>query len=375
MAEGKGTRLELRGSTWYIVVQGRRRGRSTRTSDRRQAERVMAAFIAAGGADEMEASGVDLTVADALHHYWTEHASGLPSAEGVEIAADYLRAHMGHRTIASLHDSDFIDYAAKRRAGLLQRRSDRPAKVGGDSAIRRELGVLAAAIHHETRKKDSGTNRKRLSLDDVPHIPKPRRPPPRERWLTAEEERHLIESTPMLDAEGRLTRIYRFLLLALDTAARKEAIEGLTWFQVDLQTRTIQLNPPGRQQTKKRRANVRMSDRLYVVLQRAAAERISGFVLDHDGSIRKTLETATRRAGFDDVTAHVFRHTWATRAARAGVSMREIADVLGDDMETVERNYMHHHPDFQKDAVNWRDRENGNASMAQGPAVQGRSDR
>jgi len=59
------------------------------------------------------------------------------------------------------------------------------------------------------------------------------------------------------------------------------------------------------------------------------------------------------------VSPHILRHTWATRTARNGVSMREIADFLGDDIRTVEKNYYHQHPDYLHAAADWRECERG----------------
>jgi len=361
MPEAKGTRLEKRGDTWYILWTGNSRGRSTRTGNRQIAERALAAFIAEGGR-EPEDHKPGLTVADALDHYWNEHAKSLPSAEQVEIAMGYLRIELGAKRIVDLHDEDFAEYDRKRRAGELRLTDDSPVRRVGDSTIRRELGILSTAFHHETRAKDPVTKQRRLDKRDLPEVPRPEKPPARDEWMRAEQEAQWFAACPVEGKDGRLTRIYRFAVLAADTASRKTALETLTWFQVDLETRTINLNPAGRRQTGKRRPKVRMSDRLHAVLVRAEAERNdSGFVLDQPGEIRHAHETVSERAKLEWVTPHVWRHTWATRAARAGVSMREIADVLGDDIETVERNYMHHHPDFQKGAVNWRDREGSNA--------------
>src|SRR3546814_1378247 len=129
--------------------------------------------------------------------------------------------------------------------------------------------------------------------------------------------------------------IYRFIALALDTAARKEAIETLTWFQVDLERRKIALNPKGRRQTKKRRPPIAMSDWLHTVLVQTKAEQEeraqemaektgkplancrTEYVLDHPGSIRSAFESAIERAGLapdgmaeeDKVTPHTLRHT------------------------------------------------------------------
>jgi hypothetical protein len=94
MPEAKGTRLEKRGGTYYILWTGNSRGRSTRTGDRGLAERALAAFIADSGKENADHKP-GLTVADALGHYWNEHAKNLPSAEQVDIAIRYLRLASG----------------------------------------------------------------------------------------------------------------------------------------------------------------------------------------------------------------------------------------------------------------------------------------
>jgi integrase len=358
--ESKGTRLEKRGGIWYILWPGNSRGRSTKTADRPTAERALAEFILSGGADAM--AGSPLTVANALDHYWNEHGSTVASADQVKIASGYLRIALGHKRIFDLHDNDFTEYDRKRRTGELRLTDDSPVRRVGDSTIRREFGILSTAFHHETRKRDPITRQPRLLRSEIPTIKLPPKPPARDLWARPAQEAQWFAACPVEmppDRRGvrRLTRVYRFAMIATRTAARREAIETLTWAQVDFGASYIDFNPPGRRQTGKRRPKVRMSDDLIAMMLRAADEAESLFVLDHPGEIRHAHETVSKRAKLEWVTPHVWRHTWATRAARAGVSMREIADVLGDDVETVERNYMHHHPDFQKGAVNWRDRE------------------
>src|SRR3546814_1493782 len=140
------------------------------------------------------------------------------------------------------------DYADKRRAGKIgwvdedgKRRGYRKAD---DGTIRRELGgILVPAISHAVKSK-------RLKEADVPHIEMPPEPEARDRWLTDAERERLLSAamtvyvtskggprggTPSWQRAKHLPRIYRFIALALDTAARKEAIETLTWFQVDLE--------------------------------------------------------------------------------------------------------------------------------------------
>lgn len=365
--EAKGTRLEKRGSVWYILWTGNPRGRSTRTGDRADAEKALATFINNGGVDGTP-EGNELTVADALDFYEIEHVNQhVHSRETFKFAKEYLLAHYGAVRVADLtrgHTDDPLGgkgYIQLRRAGKIWLK--RQPKPAGNGTIRRELAALKAALLHNAVPRGNEA-RARLSRDDIPVIPMPEKPAARDRWYTIEEEAAMIAATGE-PSNRRLSRIYRFLILAADTASRKRALETLKWDQVDFGTRIVNLNPPGRVQTGKRRPPVRMSNRLYTMLRRAWDERekdsdgnyVSPYVLDHDGNIRKAYATVSAKAGVTGGSPHIWRHTWCTRAARAEVTMREIADFTGDDIRTVENNYIHHSPLYLKDVADWRDRE------------------
>jgi integrase len=368
--EAKGTRLERRpNGIWYILWTGNSRGRSTGTRDRAFAERALAAFIANGGPD-WAVDGNVITVADELNFYELEHVNqNVHSRETFNYAKEYLTAHYGMVRVVDMtrgHTDDPIGgkgYIQLRRAGKIWLK--RQPKPAGNGTIRRELGVLMAALLHNT--VPHGNDKKaRLSKDDVPVIPMPPKPAARDRWYTIEEEAAMIAATGE-PSNRRLSRIYRFLVLAADTASRKRALETLTWEQVDFGAQIVNLNPPGRVQTGKRRPPVRMSNRLHLTLRRAWDERerdsdgnfVSSYVLDHPGNIRKAHATILAKAGVKDGSPHIWRHTWCTRASRAGVTMREIADFTGDDIRTIEKNYIHHSPHYLKNVADWREREAG----------------
>ena len=75
-------------------------------------------------------------------------------------------------------------------------------------------------------------------------------------------------------------------------------------------------------------------------------------ILGHTGSVRAGFAKAVQAAGLPGkVTPKTLRHTWATWAAQRGVSVWLIAGMLGDSVETVERNYMHHSPDHLRGAL------------------------
>jgi integrase len=51
------------------------------------------------------------------------------------------------------------------------------------------------------------------------------------------------------------------------------------------------------------------------------------------------------------VTPHTLRHTRATWLMQSGVDRWQAAGHLGMSVEMLERNYGHHHPDYQKQAA------------------------
>jgi integrase len=388
MAE-KPTRLVRReNGYWYVLFPGNSRGISTGTRNGVEAEQYLKGFLHRRGQQAGVQTG--LTVHQAIDDYLVEHVRpNIVSREAAEIAASYFKSHFAPDSrVTDVRDEDMESYIRRRRASQIVLKRENP-KPAGDGTLRREIGFLSSAFEHASRKKDAD-GRPRLPKAEIPHLPRPKQPAARNRWLQPEEEEQLVAACPVNEADeirrrsenirerlrdphfigpprppldipanARLTRIYRFLILGLETAARKEALETMLWTQIDFRTGVIDLNPRGRRQTNKRRAIVRMSTRLRAVLERAWAERNSGFVLDHQGDIRTSFERLVERSGLEDVTPHILRHTWATRAAQNGVSMREIADWLGDNIATVEKNYYHHSPHYLKDAVDWRDREAG----------------
>jgi integrase len=344
---------------WYDKQSRRVRRRSTGASDRAAAEIAHAQMILEDARQDREEAASTLLCSHALEDYLREHVDSdtrpgrkVTSKATQHQCARHLSAHFGMTPINAVDREQVREYVRVRAEGGI----GRPA---GDGTLRRELGVLIAAINHEVVEK-------RLRKVDVPIIELPESPPPRDRWLTEDECERLLQASgqPMgrdakgrlvrMEADGSLPRAYRFVLLALETAARKEALEKLTWAQVDLDRRIIKLNPEGRTQTAKRRPTLPISDRLHEMLVRAKAEAKTAYVLDAPGSIRSAFESAVIRSGLEDVSPHVLRHTWATQAAQAGVNMTDIADVLGDDVRTVERNYRHHCPTHLRGAINFR---------------------
>ncbi len=222
-----------------------------------------------------------------------------------------------------------------------------------DSTVRRHLASLIAALNYSA-------DHKHIPQADLPLIELPPQGKGRELFLDEDQEAE-FHALAMGDSIGksRLTRVTRFVGIALDTASRKGAIETLTWDRVDLKHGLIDFHVSGAAETNKRRVKVPISDRLRPLLERAYSERETdpetgkSFVIDR-GAIRKAYSTFLKTTPYPWVTPHVMRHTWATLAARNGVSLWDIAGVLGDNEATVRKHYLHHCPDHLRGAVNHR---------------------
>jgi len=184
------------------------------------------------------------------------------------------------------------------------------------------------------------------------YIEMPSRPAPRQRVLSDDELDLIRKAVRPPDAPATMPRLSIYVWLLMETGARAGALRDLTWAQVDFKNGFIRLNPHGREQTNKRRPIIPISDELRPVLERAHQERTTDHVLGHGGMIRKSFERFGDRLGLEGVTAHTFRHTFATRLAQNGVSMVEISQLLGDQLVTVERNYLHYQPEYLRQAIN-----------------------
>lgn len=333
---------------------GRSRRSSTRTSDYQSAQKVLAAFLTLDEQDRRAAETGPRLVMDALGDpdlpdgadYWHEHVQpNVVDKERVKYDFVKLRHHFGVMAIKDITPADVRAYVNDRKAGRLGRPSV-------NHTISRELATLNAALVHDVKEK-------RLPAGDKPFIELPGTSPPRDRWLDHIEADKLIAAAqervdPHLK-EDLPPRVYRFVMLALETASRKGALLGLQRKQVDLARGIIYLNPHGRAQTNKRRPPVPISSRLRPALEQtllAIPEDPEAYILDHPGCIRTAFENCVVRAKLGpDVTPHVLRHSKATWMAQAGRDMWEIAGLLGDSIATVTKTYAHHHPDYLRDAV------------------------
>jgi integrase len=341
------TRLEKDSRTgfWRISWTEREDGKrsrtrtwSCRTKDRREAEKVRIDWLTMGGR-VLEEMGIPL-VRDILDKYEELYLEAEKKTPTQRNSLKPVRAFLGDTLVTDLNVVTIGTY-----------RRTRTSVGRTDGTIRRELLALTAALNW-CRKNG-------VLLDAgfvVPDFSLPPESQPRKVFLEDKRER-AVWDLAVADRDagtGRMTRVGRFVCLALGAPARASTIESLTWDRVDLVNRVIDYRVPGKRVTSKRQVPLPISDRLFPVLVHAKLEAVSEYVLDHPGSVRKSWETFREKHGLEDVTRHDLRRTWASLNAMSGVSMFDIAGVLGDSVETAIKHYAHLSPDHLRGAVNAR---------------------
>lgn len=216
------------------------------------------------------------------------------------------------------------------------------ARQRGMSAatIRYELGMLSVALRWAVKNE---------KIRKAADIWRPDPPERRVRNLTRRQFEKWFEQV-------RAPHARLYVELGIATMARPTALLELTWDRVDFDRGTVDLNPRGRKQTRKRRPVVPLNDDAVAALKAAYAGRQGRTVIERGGkpvaSIKKAFQAASERSGIA-VTPYTLRHTGAVWAAEAGVSMDELAQFMGhDDAATTSKHYARFSPDHLRRVAN-----------------------
>lgn len=328
------TLVKIRTSPNYYIQwfeDGHSQRASTRTADREQAEAVLAAFRLVKG----DTPADDLTVPQVLDWYWDAHGRKLMRPDSAQLAIKYLKPFFG-ATLAA-------DLTLDKQERYVEHRRDAGA---GDESIRRDLSVLSAACRRAVKYR---------RLHHAPPILTISPAPPRERWLTRKEVARLLRQMRK-PQRGKVHRhVTLFTRLALYTGARTSAILELTWDRVDFDSRMIDYRKPGRRETKKRRTLTPMTPAIERMLRHAHRHSRSRYVVSWAGEgigrVAKAFIAHAEKAGLDDVSPHVLRHTFASWAVQKGVPIYTVGKALGQTVASTTSRYAKLAPDDVRAAM------------------------
>lgn len=364
--------LDTRGTVyhafWYDPSKGpinpktgKPRGRTERlslgTEDPGEATLAFAAFLAqgrdvyAGGAGKP----VRLTCDQAFDFYIEEHVKPhVVDKERQEDCIANLRLFFSGVACADVDIPMSEDYAKKRMSGELCPRvtktgKKRKARPGSAGTVKRELTTLLAAINHCIARKKPG-----ISKLDEPTIKKPKTKRSKGLWLFPDE---LAALRAAADDKTR-----DFIDLAYYTAGRMMSVASLTVFQVNMETRRIDLAKADDEETNKRKPIVHIAPELMPVIRRLVDDSTDGTLFGQGYNPQSGFKAARRKANLKTLAAknmrpsgklgiHVLRHTRATHLLQKGAKPKAVADLLGDNVVTVLKVYGHACPDYLEEEL------------------------
>lgn len=161
----------------------------------------------------------------------------------------------------------------------------------------------------------------------------------RTRTLTESEEVRLLE---VLSSNNNIDD-YDLVVLLLDTAARLNEVQQLTWDSINLSSGELHL---WRTKTKTQTL-LKLTKRSVEILQRRAANKHdSGLVFpSKKGGVRrttpKTIQKAYKSAGLDDFCTHSIRHSTASKLVNFGMSLFAVSKILGHSNISMTQRYSH----------------------------------
>jgi len=345
----KGPRIWLhtrpgRASMWVILDAGKQHSTGCSEGDRGGAERALGRYIAAKYEPPTRESALDrILIADVMTVYLRERAPHVRNPAYLLHTASPIIDWWGGKTLADIRGQTcraYVEWRCARGVGI--------------QTARHDLTTLSAALHHYHREYGP--------LAAVPSLTLPHKGEPKDRWLTRQEAARLLW------AARSHPRLARFVLIALYTGTRRDAVLRLKWTPslhtgwVDLDSGILHRMGRLEVATAKRRPPCPIPAGLRPHLERwRAADLSRGWsdVCHHQGqpsrSIKRSWATARVKAGLDaEVTPHTLRHTCTTWLMQRGVPIAEVAGFVGLSIDMVDRVYGHHHPDHMSKAAGRR---------------------
>jgi integrase len=346
-------------STWIILDHGRQISTGALADDRRTAEKALENYLGQKHRPDFgDGHPARVAIADVLSAYAEKHGPSTARPDLIARAILNLGEWFEGRMVATITPESCRDYITW-RCEQRDARAKNKGKLISIGTARRELVVLAAALNWCWKN-----NR----LDRPIPITLPQQSEPRERHLTRSEAARMLAGALGWDKEGnrhhyRINRhLARFVLIGLYTGTRHEAILRLQWIantsggHVDIDDGIVYRRPRTSVETSKRKPPLPIAPRLLPHLRRWR-RLTTRFLIEWNGlpiasQERRAWRRARELAGLStDVTPHVLRHTCATWLLQSGVSIYDVAGVLGCSEAVVRKTYGHHAKDHLRGAV------------------------
>ncbi|CAI2717502.1 tyrosine-type recombinase/integrase [Nitrospina watsonii] len=292
--------------------------------------------------------GEYLTVAGLLEMYRHRYAKANKRPESLKTdgyLAKKLNGFLGEDLLPEVTPGRLEDYIAKRRDDGVS-----------DVTIHHELNLLRHAFNLACKKWDL------LDKNPFEKVTIPPGSKKRVRYLKPEEEKRLFAE---LDKRGDWLK--SVVIIARETGLRLSNICNLTWDQVDLFKRAIEI-----EHTKNGNPVwIPLSDAVYQELK--TLNKVRNLKIDrvfwidgrglHRGWVGLAFRRLCKRAKVENFRFHDLRHDFCSRLVQAGQPLQVVAELAGHTNITTTQRYAHLNPEMKRKAI---EALNGNNASASG---------
>jgi integrase len=270
--------------------------------------------------------------------------------EFLELYSKQHKRSWARDEISLKHLSDFFEGASLAEIDGLKIEKyilHRTAAGSSKSTINRELACLKTMF-------GKAVEWGKVEKSPAAKVKKFREPNARERILSPEEARRLIESAD--------PGIRPVLIIALNTGMRRGEILSLKWADLDFTKSFILISDSKSGRSRKIFMNALLYDTLKA-LPKGSSEYVffNAETEAHVKDVKTAFKTACRRAkkdpndekdpGIVGLRFHDLRHTAATRMIEAGVDLVTVSKILGHASIQMTMRYAHPTPETMRRAV------------------------
>ncbi len=348
--------LYRRGKVWWMSIthNNQQIRRTTGTAEKKLAEKILAKVMTQIAEDKWfeRPCGEDRTLKELLNKYIKEHSVPTKAKHTVKQEEGFAR--------------QMVEFF-----GDIPLKEIKPSRISAYKSHLRDRGLSGTSINHQRgflchAFKKAVMEWEWLRDNPVEKVSREKVRNARDRWLTQEEEKRLLDCCVIYATGRENVQIPHYwlrevVLFALMTGMRQDEILSLEWPHVNLismtatvmrakngEKRTIPLNGTARELLEAK-SKVRHIKSKHVFASEA------GTKIDHR-NLRRAFYNALEKAEIEDFRFHDLRHTFATRLAQAGIDQYKIAKLLGHKTIAMTQRYSHHYPESLRDGVEVLDR-------------------
>jgi integrase len=251
----------------------------------------------------------------------------------------HIRPLLGQRRVDTITRADVTRFMKLVSTGhtptaVKSKARGRPVFKGGKGTANRTVGLLGGIFTFAVTQGYCATN----PVNGV----KKHKEGKRERFLSPEEYGRLGKAIAEFEQSGRSPLAVQAVRLLAITGCRAGEITNLRWENVDWENGYLKLPD-----TKTGYRNIPLSDEAKDLLAEISDQTGSeSWVFPNSvggplRDIRKTWLELIELAGLKDVRVHDLRHSYASAAISAGVSLFEVGKILGHRCQETTARYAH----------------------------------